>query len=243
MPRQGGVAGPPPAKRARCPGGSPYQIFQNQQEAAFKRLATPEELTARGRLTKDAYEQSRKRIKDAWAGMTEEERKPFQELYNARLQERRGQAAAAASSASQALDIHDPVSASPQDRRSHWAVGTNGSTVDPAFVQEFFASGGRMPSMADVYDPTEFRSEAPAEPAGELLGQDIVIHGCPLQDKNICRNHPDKQPMDIVCSALRRLVQVAGKPLARSGDLLVMCESLGKPLSQPYAGRTSTDWT
>lgn len=58
----------------RCPGGSPYQVFQNSREAAAKRLANKAQLTDKGKLREEVRKQVQADCKEAWQAMGEEER-------------------------------------------------------------------------------------------------------------------------------------------------------------------------
>lgn len=110
---------------------------------------------------------------------------------------------------------------------SHWGVGTKDSTVHPRFVQDHFASGQSLPAMDEVYDPDAFRVPASSIPEDPLLGDGINVLGCPLRGRNVCCNDPQQPTIRRIAQALSTLTRAAGKALAKSGDLLVLAESVG----------------
>lgn len=208
-----------------CAGGSPYQIFQNQREAAARRLAAGDHLDEKGRWRKEFREQCQTECKESWAGMSDDEKKPWRDLYQSRLQERKR---SAESALGQTAGEAESFEIQPG---SHWSLGTSRSTLGPSLIQSWFDTGGKMPRDDEVFDPSEFRADPPAPPLGELLGKDIVVEGCPLRAKNMCAHDHDRARMDHITGALSRLVNSAGKPLAKSGDLLIMFESLTPPFN------------
>lgn len=206
-------------------------MYQNMREAAHKRLAAPSELTEKGKLTRVAREKMQQEIRRAWTAMDEGERKQYKELYQARLDERKNEKRRATASPPESAGQTSAV------RCSHWALGTMDSTIDPALAQRYFAAGGKMPPVSEVFDPDEFRVRPSAEPVGPLLGDGIVIQGCPLHGKNLCRQDPDRRRMDAIGSALSKIVRSVGKAAAKSGDLLIMCESSAKATGDSQRAR------
>lgn len=73
----------------RCPGGSPYIIFQNRFEASAKRLAPTSDLDGRGKMKPEARAKVQQECKDAWAAMPPDERAGWLEIYHARQRERK----------------------------------------------------------------------------------------------------------------------------------------------------------
>lgn len=114
------------AQKARCPGGSPYQIFQNQRFGAAKRLATPEQLNAKGALQLQVRQKLQQECKATWEAMHPEERQQYKELYQARHAERKR----LASDATQ-RPAADPDSSVEMARNSHWSLGVADSDEPP----------------------------------------------------------------------------------------------------------------
>lgn len=199
-------------------------IFQNQREAAAKRLAADAELTNRGSLRQDVRQRVQAECKAAWAAMSDEERGQFRELYKARLEERKQEAQRLQRPAETAERL--PLSLS-----SHWAFGSKCSTVHPKYIQEFFTAGGKLPSTQEVYDAGEFRVDPADTDPTPLLGQDVSINGCPMKGRNSCQNDGDQVVLRAITNGLSRLVEAAGRSFAKSGDLLLVAESLSTDAS------------
>jgi len=75
-----------------------------------------------------------------------------------------------------------------------------------------------------VYDTAEFQiDEALGWP--EMLGDDIVIEGCPHRGRNVCENRPDRAALTQITSAMTRMTQALGADFAKSCDALFLFES------------------
>lgn len=74
-------------------GGSPYQLFQNQELANAKRLAGAADLAPSGNLTAEALARVREGCRQRWAAMNEDERALRNDIYKQRLSQRRLEAA------------------------------------------------------------------------------------------------------------------------------------------------------
>lgn len=199
-----------------CPGGSPYQIYQNEQLAAAKRLALPQKLTPGEKLTAGTLQRIRGRCRAEWTAMSAEQKAPFSDLHRARLVERRTAAAKAATRANQPGE-HRAVSA-----RSHWNYGSENFAVHPKFVQEALVAQAALPSLQEVHNITEFAVQAPED--APMLGEGVVLEACVVLARNLCKQHPHHPAVTRLHLAMKTMCDKLGKAVANSGDVLILFE-------------------
>lgn len=209
-----------------APGGSPYQLFQNERLRMAKRLAVATDLTDAGSMKPEALQRAREAAKEDWRNMAQQQRQEYQTLYNERLVERRALAEAAAAKS-------DGPSGIVQDYApSHWGSGTQRHILNPRFVQLALAAEKRMPSKVEVYNTTEFSVEEP-EP-DQLPDGPRILEACQHRGRNVCPLHPDYKFITTMHNTMRHLCDKLGKAVVDTTDVLVLFE--GDGTRSPGAG-------
>lgn len=122
-------------------GGSPYQIFQNETMRVAKQVAQPQDLTARGTLTKEAMQRVRNKCREEWVAMEDADKQQYKVMYEARLAARRASTPPSAAGAAN-VDLARHV--------GHWRCGAERFVLHPKFLQEAFAAGARLPGVTEA---------------------------------------------------------------------------------------------
>eukprot|EP00972_Heterocapsa_arctica_P100796 14859781-Heterocapsa_arctica.AAC.1 len=189
--------------------------FHNEKMKSLKALAVGSDLTASGVLTPDARKSVEAQIKLEWGGLTEDERFAYRQ---------RHQMNATARAAAPAPIKHRLKADDGPMRGTHWNGGSREASLHPQHVQAAFEAGSRLPTLAEVYNPAEFRIDE-ALGWSDMLGDDIVIEGCPHRGRNVCENHPERAALTQITSCMTRMTQALGADFAKSCDALFLFES------------------
>lgn len=199
-------------------GGNPRLTYQNMRMSAAKAIAPPSDLTPAGKLTASALERLRSDIRQEWEDMPPEERKWYYDMFAAEQEDRKQRQRA---QAQPAATIQADMGTS---TASHWGMGAATASVHPKLVQAALRSKWPVPGRAEVADPAEFLIGAPV---ASLLGEGIVLEGCPHRPRNACRAMVGIQLVDEIARAFTRIARACGGELVKSGDILLLCEGEG----------------
>lgn len=213
------IVPPPPVAPPKVAGGSPWQVFYNERQKAAKALATPDQLTPSGVLKPEVREAFKQKCKDEWNDFSDEDKNGWRTLFQERRAERQRDL--------EQVAVGQGSNAFAPEPHSHWGMGARGSVVHPDIVSTYFQAGNKLPTAAEVYDPNEFRVQPPPEAQTPMLGEGILIIGCPMRGRNMCPSDPDARRINQIGAGFSNLVQAIGRQKASSGDVLVLCEGVG----------------
>jgi hypothetical protein len=204
------------------PGGSGGQLFFNEQLAATKRLATQDMLTMKGKLLPEVLSGARESIKQRWAAMTLEgkERYASQAKQERKLREERHQL----EQASEAC-VASASACGECNTDTMWGVGEASMPFSASVICKCASADGiKLPTPAQVYDESTYKIEGGEEMKG---GPPNSNKGCTQLPRNVCKHEalaPDV--LDMVHAGLVEVVRLLGKPLAKSGNTLLMLEGM-----------------
>lgn len=206
----------PPPRRVDCSGGSPFQVFLNQRLRVAKQAALPTDKTSTGSLTAAALKRARDACVAEWQLLTQEQKRPYKDLFEARLAERRRIATERLESGP------GEGNAGPLCPSSHWGCGSGTAVVHPKFVREALAATGRLPPPAEVYNTTEFTITSPEE--SPMLGAGLQLEPCHLLGRPVCKTHPKHKHLSQIHDAMKVMTDRLGKDVVATGDVLCLFE-------------------
>lgn len=191
-------------------------MFLNQRLRVAKQAALPTDKTSTGSLTAAALKRARDACVAEWQLLTQEQKRPYKDLFEARLAERRRIATERLESGP------GEGNAGPLCPSSHWGCGSGTAVVHPKLVREALAATGRLPPPAEVYNTTEFTITSPEE--SPMLGAGLQLEPCHLLGRPVCKTHPKHKHLSQIHNAMKVMTDRLGKDVVATGDVLCLFE-------------------